>query len=297
MKNKKRRYYTLANDKMFKNILLKYINILQWFINGIMRNIDKNCNINIIGIENVELYKDRMYIKNKIIDSLIITDYAYFNIELNNMFDKSRQIRNIFYINSIFINKVKVKEDYNSIDKPIIQINLNLNQKKTKKLINKYVFMNEYCIIEKYDDLIYIVNIDVARIVKIWYNLNRNEKFYEKYKHILIIGMSEYDLKNIKEGDNMIDTVIRKIDDMNRDEGFYQALTDEEDIRFQMNTQYNNGVLKGEKRGEKRGIKKGFEQGATSMNLENAKKMKLEKLPIDMIKKITGLDVKTIMTL
>ena len=293
MKNKKRRYYTLANDKMFKNILLKYINILQWFINGIMRNIDKNCNINIIGIENVELYKDRMYIKNKIIDSLIITDYAYFNIELNNMFDKSRQIRNIFYINSIFINKVKVKEDYNSIDKPIIQINLNLNQKKTKKLINKYVFMNEYCIIEKYDDLIYIVNIDVARIVKIWYNLNRNEKFYEKYKHILIIGMSEYDLKNIKEGDNMIDTVIRKIDDMNRDEGFYQALTDEEDIRFQMNTQYNNGVLKG----EKRGIKKGFEQGATSMNLENAKKMKLEKLPIDMIKKITGLDVKTIMTL
>ena len=153
--------------------------------------------------------------------------------------------------------------------------------------------MNEYCIIEKYDDLIYIVYIDVARIVKIWYNLNRNEKFYEKYKHILIIGMSEYDLKNIKEGDNMIDTVIRKIDDMNRDEGFYQALTDEEDIRFQMNTQYNNGVLKG----EKRGIKKGFEQGATSMNLENAKKMKLEKLPIDMIKKITGLDVKTIMTL
>ena len=293
MKNKKRRYYTLANDKMFKNILLKYINILQWFINGIMRNIDKNCNINIIGIENVELYKDRMYIKNKIIDSLIITDYAYFNIELNNMFDKSRQIRNIFYINSIFINKVKVKEDYNSIDKPIIQINLNLNQKKAKKLISKYVFMNEYCIIEKYDDLIYIVNIDVARIVKIWYNLNRNEKFYEKYKHILIIGMSEYDLKNIKEGDNMIDTVIRKIDDMNRDEGFYQALTDEEDIRFQMNTQYNNGVLKG----EKRGIKKGFEQGATSMNLENAKKMKLEKLPIDMIKKITGLDVKTIMTL
>lgn len=134
MKNKKRRYYTLANDKMFKNILLKYINILQWFINGIMRNIDKNCNINIIGIENVELYKDRMYIKNKIIDSLIITDYAYFNIELNNMFDKSRQIRNIFYINSIFINKVKVKEDYNSIDKPIIQINLNLNQKKNKKI-------------------------------------------------------------------------------------------------------------------------------------------------------------------
>ena len=105
------KYFTLSNDKMFKNVFLRNTNLLEWLINGIMRNIDESCNIKILSIENVELFKDRMYIKNKTIDSLIITDYAYFNIELNNKFDRSRQIRNLFYLNSIFINKVKVNQE------------------------------------------------------------------------------------------------------------------------------------------------------------------------------------------
>ena len=116
------KYYTLSNDKMFKNVFLRNINLLEWLINGIMRNIDASCNIKILSIENVELFKDRMYIKNKTIDSLIDTNYAYFNIELNNKFNHSRKIRNLFYLNSIFINKVKVNQDYSSIDKPTIQI-------------------------------------------------------------------------------------------------------------------------------------------------------------------------------
>ena len=40
----------------------------------------------------------------------------------------------------------------------------------------------------------------------------------------------------------MIDTIKREIDNMNRDVAFYQALTDEEDIRFQINTERNIGL-------------------------------------------------------
>ena len=77
----------------------------------VLWSIDGSCNIKILSIESVELFKDRMYIKNKKFDSLYITDYPYFNIELNNKFDRSRQIRNLFYLNSIFINKVKVNQE------------------------------------------------------------------------------------------------------------------------------------------------------------------------------------------
>ena len=95
----------------------------------------------------------------------------------------------------------------------------------------------------------------------------------------------------------MIDTIIRKIDDMNRDEGFYQALTDEEDIKFQMNTEFNNGLKKGEKRGIQKGEKKGIQKGINQSLRNTAKQMKRKNMPFDLIKEITGLDTKTIMSL
>ena len=91
----------------------------------------------------------------------------------------------------------------------------------------------------------------------------------------------------------MIDTIKREIDNMNRDVGFYQALTDEEDIRFQMNTERNIGL----KEGIEKGIIQGHEQGIKIANLNNARKMKLENIPIALINKITGLDTKVIMSL
>ena len=115
----------------------------------------------------------------------------------------------------------------------------------------------------------------------------------------------------------MIDTIKREIDNMNRDVGFYQALTDEEDIRFQMNTERNIGLKEGIEKGIKKGIMqgleqgheqgiaegleqgiaKGLEQGIVEANLNNARKMKLENIPIALINKITGLDTKVIMSL
>ena len=95
----------------------------------------------------------------------------------------------------------------------------------------------------------------------------------------------------------MIDTIKREIDNMNRDVGFYQALTDEEDIRFQMNTERNIGLKEGIEKGIEKGIIQGHEQGIAEANLNNARKMKLENIPIALINKITGLDTKVIMSL
>ena len=131
-------------------------------------------------------------------------------------------------------------------------------------------------------------------MVKFWYNeLKQRQDYFKKYKYILIIGLDKMCLNSIKEGDKMIDIIKREIDDMNRDVGFYQALTDEEDIKFQMNTEYRDGL----KEGEQKGIQKGIEKGKEQANINNVRKMKYEHIPVSIIKKITVLDVKTIMTL
>ena len=57
---------------------------------------------------------------------------------------------------------------------------------------------------------------------------------------------------------------------------------------------YDKGVEQGIKEGIKEGIKQGREQGEKNKQLEIAKKMKEEKIPIEKIEKITGLSVEEI---
>ena len=172
-----KKFYTLKNDLVFKNVFLKSPKRIKWLLDGIL-----NMNIEIYNISNCELYKDRLYIRSKTVDSIIDTNYAYINIELNDTFNDNKKIRNFYYQTSYLNQLVHIKEDYVSIDKPIIQINFNVNQNKTKHLISKYTLINEYYTVETYLDIIYILNIDVARIVKFWYNNLNKEKEYFKNK-------------------------------------------------------------------------------------------------------------------
>ena len=59
-----KKFYTLKNDLVFKNVFLKDINKLKWLLNGIFKIIGLNNDIEIYEISNCELYKDRIYIKN-----------------------------------------------------------------------------------------------------------------------------------------------------------------------------------------------------------------------------------------
>lgn len=59
-------------------------------------------------------------------------------------------------------------------------------------------------------------------------------------------------------------------------------------------TGYNRGFNNGVKDGIKQGIEQGIEQGSKNSKYEIAKKMKIEKLNIKLISKITGLSEKEI---
>ena len=292
-----KKFYTLKNDLVFKNVFLKDMKKLKWLLDGIFNIIGYNTDIEIIGIENNELYKDRLYIRTKIVDSIINTNYAYINMELNDTFDNSKKIRNFYYQTSYLNQLVHIKEDYVSIDKPIIQINLNISNTNTLGLINKYS-INDNITYEEYLNIFYIINIDIEKILDKWYNLNKDLNYFEKYKYLLIFGMNEQEMM-IKEIKNDVLT-------LNESPKFYQVMSREEDEIRMRNSMFKEGEVVGYEKGEIVGIEKGksigleegksigLEEGKEKTNLDNAKKMKEEKIPVDIIKKITGLDLKTI---
>ena len=107
-----KKIYTLSNDLVFKNVFLKDINKLKWLLNGIFKIIGIDTDIEIYEISNCELYKDRIYIKNKTVDSIIITNYAYINIELNDTYNTNKKIRNFCYHTSYLNQLVHINNDY-----------------------------------------------------------------------------------------------------------------------------------------------------------------------------------------
>lgn len=71
-----------------------------------------------------------------------------------------------------------------------------------------------------------------------WYNLNKKKEYYEKYKDILIVGMNEEELKDIKK-DGYMKKIKEDIENLNKDESFFQLFTDEEDHEIMMRSIYS----------------------------------------------------------
>ena len=275
-----KKFYTLKNDLVFKNVFLKSPKRIKWLLDGIL-----NMNIEIYNISNCELYKDRLYIRSKTVDSIIDTNYAYINIELNDTFNDNKKIRNFYYQTSYLNQLVHIKEDYVSIDKPIIQINLNVSNTDTLETINKYS-INDNISYEEYLNIFYIININIDKLLDKWYNkLNQDIDYFNKYKYLLIIGMDKEKLKKLEVEDEMIKEIKKDVITLNQSPKFYQVMTEEEDNRRMMNTMF------------KEGESLGYERGIEENTKETAKKMKKENIKTSIISKVTGLDTNTIMNL
>ena len=135
-----------------------------------------------------------------------------------------------------------------------------------------------------------IINIDIDSYIDKWYNLNKDKDFYEKYKHFLLIGMSEKDLLELEDNDFMVKKIKDEVIKLNQDPKFYQFLTDEEDLEILRNSYYSKGIKEGIQEGILEGIHEGKLQGIQENKISNARKMKSNNLSFDLISDITGLD-------
>ena len=287
-----KKFYTLNNDIVFKNVFLKDEKMAKWLLEGTMKIVDEDFKIENLSIKNCELAKDRLYIRNKTIDALLDCEHAYFNLELNNSFYRSIKIRNFFFQISYLANLVHVAEEY-EIDKQVVQINYN-NKKQDDSDLLKSVSLLDNVTYDEYLDIFYIINFDIAKILAKWYNeLNQDSSYFEKYKYVLILGMDEQQFLNLEVKDEMINKIRNKVINLNKSPEFYQVLTDEEDERYLKKALTKELKEIGIKEGRAAGIEEGIEQN----KIENARRMKSEKLPFDLIGRVTGLDSSTIASL
>ena len=270
-----KKFYTLKNDKVFKNVFFRNKDLFKWLFNRTL--IDTDYEINNFNFLNCVLTKDRMYIRSKIVDILthdLDNDYLY-NIELNSVFDEEIIKINYLFQSAQLANIVHVSKNYSEVLKPVTQVNYNFNS----ILKNKDSYFNRFTDInikskELYPFFKEIINIDIDTYIDKRYNLNKDKDFYEKYKHFLLIGMSKEDLLELEGNDIMVKKIIDEVIKLNQDPNFYQFLTDEEDLEILRNSYYSKGI----------------KERIQETSLSNAKKMKDNNLSFDLISDITVLD-------
>ena len=187
------KFKTLANDIVFKSIFFKNEELLKWLMNRTFKSLNLNYSINNFNVRNGELVVDKVFLKSRALDVLIESDNIVYNLEVNSNFTNEITLRNYLYQCNYLIFMVHRGKNYINSIKPVVQINYNI---KTK---NEYQYEGEYEDIEshtikKYYFIKKIINIDIAKYIDKWYNLNKDKEYYEKYKHFLLLGMSKEDL-------------------------------------------------------------------------------------------------------
>ena len=108
---KKIDFKTLKYDTIFKNAILKYEDVFIWFINRVLEG--TKYHINNYEILNCELSKDRVYIRNKLVD-IFIHRYTDKEIEKNDPYKFFKEIINVDIDTIIYkwYNMNKDKEFY-----------------------------------------------------------------------------------------------------------------------------------------------------------------------------------------
>ena len=79
-------FYTLKADQVFKNVFYKDDNLLKRFLSDILSIFYDDVTINKVKVLNTELTKDKLYIKNKVVD----IGSKVLNIEVNVGFDDKK---------------------------------------------------------------------------------------------------------------------------------------------------------------------------------------------------------------
>ena len=279
MKYNKNEFKTLSNDIVFKSIFFKDEILLKWLMNKTFESLNLNYTIDNFNIRNSELVVDKVFLKSRTLDALIESDNIVYNLEVNKYFNLETIIRNYLYQSNYLIYMVHKGKKYKNSIKPVVQINYNIKTSKDK-YEGKYKDL-ETSTFKEYPYLKEIINIDIAKYIDKWYNLNKDKDYYEKYKHFLLLGMKKEDLLELEDDDIMVKKIKNEIFDLNDPSEFPRLFTDEEFLEIEKNTSFDNGL----------------EQGIMKTNIANAKKMKNEKCSLDLIKKVTGLDSKTIANL
>ena len=284
--------YTSRFDRCFKCIFLNPSNK-----DLLLLQIKEATGISIkdFNYSNVERNSNNIYVKRKILDTLIDNDFYSINIEVNGKNLDYVKPRNTSYNCDTYSNDTKVRGIY-SEDKDIIQINYSYGLKYNEPL-RVYTISDENNNQYVKNFKIYEINMDY--IMDYWYNRNKQEvniNMIKKYKYFIMLDLKYDDLEELIEitKDERIVKYMEELKKVNSNPKYRSLISEEEDELFIKNSLIQQGRRIGEEYGEKRGEKRGFAKGELKKQFEIAKNLLKEKVDSSIISKTTGLTINQI---
>ena len=293
--NSKREIIPLYYDKAFKIIFNNAKRPMIKLLNKLTRlDIPYNANI-VIGEEIMPNHiKGKLYRQDIMID---IDETTFICIEMNNDKYEYSINRNIIYLFSLLINKLKEKESNKKLDTHRGRlININNFTNKTKKPIERIRAVYDGCN-KSVTELFEIYNIDIEKCHKMMYNesIEKND--------IIRIG-SIFRAKTLEELSTLLGgdlltmeekkELIEAVDMANSN----KELLDSWAARFNLELKEravrdgytNEGILKG----MKTGIKEGIKEGKAEERLSIIKNMLMKKAEYSFISEVTGRSIQEI---
>ncbi len=208
---------------------------------------------------------------------------------MNKYVSKGVIIKNNIYHYNLASN-IKKGEKYNKAKK-VIQINLNGEGSKIKKLIHESKMRDDKNLYITDDNYItYHVNLEIA--LKKWYN---KEKLTRLEKLFVMMQLNDKEkIRKISKGDEMLMIFGKSIEGANEEYGVYDKEAADEFVRqIDIADAEEKGIEQGVKQGVKQGLKKGIAQKAKDI----ARNMLKANMNVAEISKLTGLNQKEIIKL
>ena len=267
-----KKFYTAKYDRVFKTVLCDEENphLLQEFLSRVLKR----------KVEIVEFLKNELPVRNaservKTVDVLVKSDNEYIHIEVNIGTPKYLHIRNFIFFSTIYSMKTKRGDKYDT-DTKFIHLDFTYTKTKDKNEDDYTEYYMQSSNGEKYVDNIKIIEYNMDRIMEYWYN--EDKKKVNEYKHLIMLDLETKELEKLSEGDDFVEEVNKKVTELNEQETFQSAMTYEEDQKLILNTEKHIS----------------FNEGVQERNIEIAKSMLKEKLPLETISKCTNLTIEEI---
>lgn len=264
----------MTYDYVFKSVLSENKEYLARILSNIL-NIDKEYILDNLVYKNTEHTKLSKKDKRKISDLIVEVENMKINLEMNKGYYKSLTHKNNMYIYRLILGSIKEKEEYIDYDKMIIQVNFDVKWKFSDKLITKFEMIEKETgkkrsdYIESNDPIIYHVNL--SKIKDMYYNKDKLNTF-ERELALMILD-NKRELKEVSEGDDVMDKVNEKICKLSDDE-ILQGIYVKEEMDAWM---------------KKVDLKYAKEEGKKEANMETARKLLKKGMEIKDITDITGI--------
>ena len=264
----------MTYDYVFKSVLSENKEYLARILSNIL-NIDKEYILDNLVYKNTEHTKITKKDKRKISDLIVEVENMKINLEMNKGYYKSLTHKNNMYVYRLALGGIKEKEEYIDYDKMIIQVNFDVKWKFSDKLVVKFEMIEKETgkkrcdYIESNDPIIYHVNL--SKIKDMYYNKDKLNTFERELALMILDDKKE--LKEVSEGDDVMDKVNEKICKLSDDE-ILQGIYVKEEMDAWM---------------KRLDLKYAKEEGKKEANMETARKLLKKGMEIKDIIDITGI--------